>query len=279
MPKEIPLRIPEPITGVDGWIILAIDPSLSRSGYAVMKVLRGENGTVAAWLAAGSTKPDAVTNGLHPDRTIWIRTKVQSLYIKSVLEREVFKLQAEGIDTQKMGLIFALEAPPPRNDYLASIHRAVHTALFDGTFVATNFQQTRVLYINAATLRSLMHLTQKGSRNKGENIAKAYEFINKQEYPELDTDSCDAVLVAMTARYAASIAMGFSNEVPQNFLNSFCNATQEMKSEGTSRQRLVTKGIFHRNEYWYMYARQGYNVCVKDATIPKKTLSRVEFFI
>lgn len=279
MPKEIPLQIPEPITEVKEWVILGLDPSLSRTGYSMMCVTPGQvSGSVATWVGAGSIKPDPVENGMSPQTTIWIRCKLIALYLRKIFENQIATWQAAGIDTKKLGLILALECPPPQNDYLASIHRAIHMVLFESSFLPDNFGQIRILYVNASTLRSLMKLTMRGPKNKAENIARAYDFISKTEYPELDPDSCDAVLIAMVARYAASVVMGKPGEVPQNFLNSLCNATQEIKGKG-ARQRTVTKGIFHRNEYWYMYARQSYDVAVKDATIPKKTLSRVEFVI
>jgi len=279
MPKEIPLLIPPPIQEIKEWVILGLDPSLSRTGYSLMRVQPAEeNGSTATWVGAGSIKPDAVENGLSPQATIWIRCKLIALYLRKIFETQITEWQGEGIDTKKVGLIVALEAPPPQNDYLASIHRAIHMVLFQNSYLGDNFGQIRILYVNASTLRSLMKLTQRGPKNKSENIARAYDFISKETYPELDPDSCDAVLVAMVARYAASVVMGFPNEAPQNFLNSLCNATKETKGSGV-RTRVVTKGIFHRNEYWYKYERQAYLVAVKDATIPKKTLSRVEFVI
>jgi hypothetical protein len=279
MPKEIPLQIPGPIQEIKEWVILGLDPSLSRTGYSLMRVQPAEvKGTTASWVGAGSIKPDPIESGLSPQATIWIRCKLIALYLRKIFETQITKWQDEGVDTKKVGLIIALEAPPPQNDYLASIHRAIHMVLFQNSFLSDNFGQIRILYINASTLRSLMKLTQRGPKNKAENIARAYDFISKETYPELDPDSCDAVLVAMVARHVTSVVMGFPDEVPQNFLNSLCNATQETKGKGV-RTRIVTKGIFHRNEYWYMYQRQSYDVAVKDATIPKKTLSRVEFVV
>lgn len=278
--KEVPLQIPEPIQDIKEWVILGLDPSLSRTGYSLMRVVPSEdvgNSSAAAWVAAGSIKPDPI-EGMNAQTSIWIRCKLIALYLRKIFETQIAKWQAEGIDTKKVGLIVSLEAPPPQNDYLASIHRAIHMVLFESSFLTDNFGQIRILYVNASTLRSMMKLTMRGPKNKAENIVRAYDFIGKADYPELDSDSCDAVLVTMVARQVASVVMGHPNEVPQNFLNSLCNATKETKGKGV-RTRVVTKGIFHRNEYWYKYERQSYLVAVKDATIPKKTLSRVEFVI
>lgn len=279
--KEVPLEIPAPIQEIKEWVILGLDPSLSRTGYSIMRVGPSEEcsgSSTATWVGAGSIKPDPIENGLNAAATIWVRCKLIALYLRKIFENQIAKWQSEGVDTKKIGLIISLESAPPQNDYLASIHRLLHTVLFEGSSLSDNFGQIRILYINASTLRSLMHLTMRGPKNKAENIARAYDFIDRGQYPELDTDSCDAVLVTMVARYAASVVMGHPQEVPQNFMNSLCNATKETKGKGV-RTRIVTKGIFHRNEYWYMYNRQSYSVAVKDATIPKKTLSRVEFVI
>ena len=75
------------------------------------------------------------------------------------------------------------------------------------------------LLVNASTLRNMMHLTQRGVKNKKENIARAYDFLKKDEFPEVDSDACDAVLLAMVGRYVCSIFTGFPNEVPGVFLD------------------------------------------------------------
>ena len=176
------------------------------------------------------------------------------------------------------GLIISMEYPTPRNDYLVALNRIIHLVFFEDGFLAERFREVRVMTTNASTLRSLMRLTKKGSQNKGENILRAYEFIDKAEFPELDSDACDAVLLAMMARYTSAVLLGAPGEVPDNFLNSLCSATQEVKGAGKNAHT-VTKGLLHRTEYWYKYERKPYVVCVKDASNPKKGLNRINFSI
>jgi hypothetical protein len=156
-----------------------------------------------------------------------------------------------------------MEYPTPMNDFLVALNRIIHLIFFE-TNLWQRFGTVRVLTTNAATLRSLMNLTKTGSKNKGENIARAYEFIDKTAYPKLDTDACDAVLLSMMARHTASILMGFPDEVPEKYLVSLCNAAQEVKGKGT-RSKIITKGLLHRREYFYDYVKKNYVLLVRDA--------------
>jgi hypothetical protein len=233
-------------------------------------------GTQATWLKIGSTKPDAIEVPMHPRNTIWLRAKLMALCL-----REAMKQTAANLDYhahQGRGLIISMEYPTPMNDYLVALNRIIHLTFFEDFELAEYFSTIRILYTNAASLRSIMKLTKKGAKNKLENIQKAYEFVDRAKYPELDTDSCDAVLLAMMGRNVASIMLGCHGEVPENFLTPLCNATQEMKGNGRNAH-IVTKGILHRNEYWYVYERRQYEVCVKDASNPRKSLSRITFSI
>jgi len=280
--KEVPLIIPPKVEEIDRWVILGLDPSMSRTGYAMLDVFPSTDtsaATVAKWILAGSVKSDTIENGMHPRNTIWLRAKLMAIYLRSLTEALVGSYSPDIL--KRTGLIISMEFPTPMNDYLVALNRIIHLVFFEnGT--ATNslvqFGQVRIMYTNAATLRSLMGLTSRGAKNKAENITRAYDFIGKADYPELDTDSCDAVLLSMMARHAASIVMGCSSEVPQNFLNSLCNSTQEIKGKGRNAH-VVTKGLLHRNEYWYMYKRQGYDACIKNAAVPKKSLSREKFYL
>jgi len=123
-----------------------------------------------------------------------------------------------------------------------------------------------------------MHLTQRGPKNKGENILRAFDFIDKAKFPELDSDACDAVLMAMVGRHVCSILLGYPEEVPINFLTALCNATQETKGKGRST-RIITKGILHRKEYWTEQIIRPRVLCVKDAQNPKKTLERISILV
>ena len=294
--EPTPLQIPEQNPRVKRWIILGLDPSMTRTGFAMLDV-RPElaytpeevPGTQAIWLAAGSIKPEKIEDsGLHSRNTLWIRGKAMALYLREMIKSvapdprdskgDFHVCNTSECCKTDVGLIISMEYPTPMNDYLVALNRIIHLIFFEDGELAEKFAEIRVLTTNASTLRSLMRLTKKGSQNKGENILRAYEFIDKAQFPELDSDACDAVLLAMMARHTASILLGNASEIPTNFLNSLCNATQEVKGAGRN-QHVVTKGLLHRNEYWYKYERKGYTVCVKDASNPKKALSRINFSI
>src|SRR5271157_1416504 len=290
--EPTPLLVPLPNSNIKRWIVLGLDPSMSRTGFALLDVrpalaFTPEEGphTDAIWLAAGSVKPEKIDDaGLHPRNTIWIRGKAMATYLREMVKSVAPPPKERGDFDQtpaaksEVGLIISMEYPTPMNDYLVALNRIIHLIFFEDGVLANLFAEIRVLTTNASTLRSLMRLTKKGSQNKGENILRAYEFIDKARFPELDSDACDAVLLAMMARHTASILLGNASEIPTNFLNSLCNATQEVKGAGRN-QHVVTKGLLHRNEYWYKYERKGYTVCVKDASNPKKALSRINFSI
>jgi hypothetical protein len=125
-------------------------------------------------------------------------------------------------------------------------------------------------------MRSLMNLTMRGSQNKKENIQRAYEHISQTRWPSLDTDSCDAVLHAVIAKHAASIMLGLPDSVPERYKNVLCNSNKEVKGKGT-RVRIITKGLLHREEYWYPYNREEYTLLIKDAANPKPGLQRENF--
>ena len=295
--EPTPLSVPQPNDSIKRWIVLGLDPSMSRTGFALLDVRPAlantpEEGpyTNAIWLAAGSVKPEKVDDaGLHPRNTIWIRGKAMATYlremVKSVAPPPKERGDMEGYGDfdaapakSDVGLIISMEYPTPMNDYLVALNRIIHLIFFEDGELASLFGEVRILTTNASTLRSLMSLTKKGNQNKGENILKAYEFIDKTRFPQLDSDACDAVLLAMMARHAASIMMGVSPEVPERFLTSLCSAVQEVKGKGRNAHT-ITKGLLHRIEYWYRYQRMTVAVAVKDASNPKKSLSRVNFSI
>jgi hypothetical protein len=282
--EPTPLSVPQPNTNVKRWIILGLDPSMSRTGFAVLDVRPAlahapEEGPYsdASWLAAGSVKPDKIDDPeIDARATVWIRAKAIATYIREMI-KSVAPPRGD-FDKSDVGLIIAMEYPTPQNDYLWSVNRIINLIMFEDGAVAAAFGEVRILLVNASTLRSLMGLTQKGNTNKTENITKAYEFIDKKRFPELDPESCDGVLMAMMGRHAASVMLGTSAEVPERFLTSLCRSDQRVKGKGRNAHA-ITNGILHRTEYWYRYGRRSYAVAVKDATNPKKNLSRVNFSI
>jgi hypothetical protein len=181
-----------------------------------------------------------------------------------------------GLGTEKIGLIISMEFPTPMDDYLVALNRIIHLVFFE-TDMWRKFATVRILMTNAATLRSLMGLYKKGN-NKGENIARAYDFIDKVGYPQLDSDACDAVLLSMVGRHVASILLGFPDTVPDNFKVSLCNAEKGTKGAGRN-MKVITKGILHRPEYWYEYRKKDFTLCIRDASSTKKGLIREQYFI
>ena len=295
-PKEpIPLRIPEQNTNIDRWIIVGLDPSLTRTGFAMLDVrpaiaFTPEEGPHSnmMWLAAGSIKPEmGEEHDLHTRNTIWLRGKAIAKYLREMIKtvappREPGDNPHGDFDPapkkSRVGLIISMEFPTPRNDYLVALNRIIHLVFFENKDLTSLFGEVRFLITNASTLRSLMGLTKQGSGNKVENILKAYEFIDKTKYPQLDSDACDAVLLSIMARHAASVMLGMSEEVPERVLTSLCSIKEEVKGSGRN-QHTVLKGMFHRNEYWYCFNHMLVTICVKDASNPKKNLSRVNFSI
>jgi len=268
---------------------------MSRTGFAFMDVrpplahTPEENYTDAKWIAAGSIKPTPIEDpDMDARSTVWIRAKAIAItvreYVKHVVpdtyedKGDLHSCKTPDCCRPDVGLIICMEYPTPQNDYLWSVNRIINLIMFEDGDVAKRFAEVRILLVNASTNRSIMGLTQRGNKNKGENILKAYEFIDRARFPELDPESCDGVLMAVWGRHAASIMLGTANEIPDTFKLTLCNGTQEGRGKG-KRARTITKGILHRNEYWYRYERKGYEVRVKDATNPTKSLSRINFTI
>jgi len=271
--KPIELCVPDPNPNIDNWLVLGLDPSVSRTGFAIMGVFTDPVGgnLQTHWLSIGSVKPDKIEDYRHTRTTLWARSKAIALFIREFLK--LIKVN------KRTGLIISMEYPTPQNDFLVGLNRILHVILFEDGTLAESFGEIHILTPNASTLRSLMGLKQRGATNKKENIEKAYTFVDRATYPQLDSDSCDAVLMAMVGSYAAKILMGRPNEIPNNFLVRLCNATVTSKVSKLGRIKEKIEGILLRSEYWYAYGRQSYGVGVKDATNPKKTLIRKYFTI
>lgn len=296
--QSISLNIPTKMTDIDSWLVVGLDPSLSSTGYALMKVTPGPGRAMvqtcsdASWLAAGSIRPETAAD------PIWVRSKMIGMYIREMVSKAYDQYVYKGIvDNQKfgegiiapytagpndqavaykekMGLILSLEYPTPMDDYLVALNRIMHLTIFE-TDMWQKFATVRLLQTNAATLRSLMGLYKKGN-NKAENIARAYDFINKDAYPMLDSDACDAVLLAMMGRHVASILLGFPDTIPENFLTSLCNSEVGTKGKGHNMKQII-KGILHRPEYFYEYTRKRFALKIRDAASTEKRLAREEF--
>ena len=246
------------------WVVMGFDLSLSRSGWAVASVKVSEGVTTSEFLGAGSVKPDDAS------LPVWLRGRmIGKGLLQATLLPKVRELMNDGAS-----VLLSFEAFTPRNDYLSSVRRLV-----DSVFLASDSPLIKsplyFLSINASTLRSIMGLVQRGAGNKKENINKSLEFIDKRRFPEIDSDACDAVLLAMCGRYTVSVVSGFPEEVPTKALTSLCDGKQEVKGKGRN-SRIITKGVLHRGEYWGKYTHQtSHTLCLKDACSPKKSLERI----
>jgi hypothetical protein len=271
---EIPLKIPEK-HDVDSWVVFGLDPSLSRTGHALLFVEGLKDWSVAKWEDVGSAKPEETKD------PVWLRSKLIAMYLRSLLcdlvEREAHNWKG------KVGLIISMEQPTPFDDFLAKINAMLHAVLLEEirNFPATatgkmpfEFAEVHVLHTNASTLRSLMGLTKRGNKNKVENQVKAHEYLDDPKaFPQLDTDACDAVLLAVMGRFAASILLGLEKEVPQRFKQCLTSSEVVVKGKGRN-QRTEIKGLLHNKRYWYMYAPKPYSIMLKDARSPKLRLTR-----
>lgn len=274
-PKEIELLIPDPIPDVDRWIILGLDPSISRTGYAIMLVERKEDKSGASWIKVGSLKPD--TDASTPT---WIRAKSVALTVTSILADTMEQLVVDDEWIKRTGLIISMEAPTPQNDFLNTISIVLRIFLLDIEGVMGKYLRAMRCFVqltNAATMRSLMGLVQKGAGNKKENITRALLFLG-EGYANLDTDACDGVLMAMMARYSASILLGFPYTISERFLQALCDGTQVEAKKG-GRAIIRTKGLLHRPEYWMAHQHSEYTVKLRDARDKKARLDQVKFTI
>src|ERR1700722_3378278 len=96
--KPITLTIPPRVEGIDDWVIFGLDPSLSRTGYAVMHITQGEDRSVAKWLEVGSLKPEDASD------PVWVRSKAVALALEQRL-RAVLLQHFEKVDLSRTGLI------------------------------------------------------------------------------------------------------------------------------------------------------------------------------
>lgn len=241
------------------WVVVGLDLSLSRTGIAILDVQDGE----ATWGTVGSYQPSKSS-----DET-WARACAIGSLIRTELEENVRGLEPEG-----WGLIVCMEMPDPNNSYLMALNGIVQAIIWSSG--ATVTMQERVptyrLLINASTLRACLRLNVKGmAADKDLNIALAYEFIDRKSYPNLDSDSCDAVLLAMMGRHAVMALNGHEAMVPPGPLHLLCKQDMkvkltEHKTRGIIRKEQAT-GLFHNPATW---TQVGAPVEVKVALVDAK---------
>ena len=247
---------------IQNWVVVGIDPSLTRTGLALM------NNTYEAdpeWLAIKSLKPDKTKT------PSWIRSMIMSDFIADSILGQV---SGDG----NQGLIIVLEAPTMGNDYLNTINKVIHAKVMPSVF--GQFENVCIMHVNAMTMRSCLGLTATGN-NKHENIRKSHEYANPVIYPGIDSDACDAVLLAQFGRCASDIFMGKEvSTLPERVTLALCDFTDVAKGKGRNA-RVEKKGIMHNPVYWFDYHLPTvYSVSIKDARIPpKKRLEKFEISI
>jgi hypothetical protein len=248
------VKIPTP-RDMNEWVIVGIDPSLSRTGLAVMtNTVDGPK-----WELIKSLKP---ADSSYP---VWVRSVMMADFITTSILAHA--------DSEK-GLIISLEAPTPGNDWLNIVNKIIQSKVLPS--VTHAFKEVCVMHINAMTLRSCLGLVEKGN-NKHENIRKAHEYANAIEYPGIDSDACDAVLLGQFGRHASDLFLGQDiKTMPEKVMLALCDFSDVVKGKGRN-QKIIKKGILYNPNYWFKYETKTYSISIKDARIPpKKRLEKLE---
>ena len=251
-----------PNIGIKNWTVFGVDLSLSRTGHARLDIRDG----VASWVSAGSIKPKDAS------KETWARGRAIALTLHSMfqdLQDEIRANQTQG----PYGVIVSMEFPDPENSYLMALNGIVQGQLW-GVERPWNVQVFR-LSVNASTLRSVLRLGTKGKgTDKAENLAMAYEYADREVFPRLDTDSCDAVLLAMLGLHTAMALSGHEDRVPAKPLTR--TFTTEMKRKEFKRNGVVTRveltpvGLVHNPATWtVMPQSQTVDMAIYDASKPK----------
>ena len=251
------VKVPVP-RDVNEWVIVGIDPSLSRTGLALMtNTTEGPD-----WKLIKSLKP---AESSYP---VWVRSVMMADFISSAILAHS--------DADK-GLIIVLEAPTPKNDWLNIVNKIIQSKVLPS--VTGEFKSVCVMHVNAMTLRSCLGLTATGN-NKHENIQKSHEYASAAEFPGIDSDACDAVLLSQFGRHASDLFLGQDiKTMPEKVMLALCDYTDVVKGKGKN-QKIVKKGILHNPNYWFHYESKCYSISIKDARIPpKKRLEKLEVSI
>ena len=239
-----------PRLSITNWTILGVDLSLSRTGFAVLHIENGE----ARWAEVGSVAP------ADSEDATWARGVAIGMQIRNQALAAVDKAAAWNVThpDAPWGVVVAMEFPDPTNSYLMALNGIVQAVLWSSS--DTSLQEIAPVYrlaINAATLRSCLHLNIKGaSADKNINLVKAYTYIDKATYPSLDTDACDAVLLAMMARWAAMVFSGQEAMVPPAPLAALCTSEQRVKVRASRKKgeppiRIETpRALLHNPATW-----------------------------
>lgn len=234
---------------IDSWDIIGIDASLSRTGYARLN-------SDGDWLDIGSFAPE------DSKLPVWVRSAAIANLLKQLFAPQNLILPFP----DRTGLLLVLEAPTINNDFLQAIHRVMNIVFWSDKQAPYLYDSIKVLLINASTLRSKYGLTKTGN-NKDENKAKAYELVNPKEWPGIDSDSCDGVLLAHVGLHCAKILMGRSEQADPKWVEALTDTNVKVKGKGRN-QKIVKVGLMYNPMYWWSYQKYDVKLSFKDARVP-----------
>lgn len=244
--KQSRAKVPElsfPRLPFPNWTILGLDLSLTRTGFATLHC----EGGVARWGAIGSLTPRDQKGA--PKQESWLRAAALGIAIRA----RVTQLMR----TYHAPLILAIEFPDPNNSYLMGLNQVIQTILWTTDDQGGVGGPDGVVYrlaINASTLRATLYL--KGVSDKASNLELAYAYVPKENYPTLDSDSCDAALLAMMGRYAVQILQGEEDLVPLKPRCTLCDIAvkQKFRTDKVTGEKVVSKetpkGLLHNPLTW-----------------------------
>lgn len=244
--QEAELNIPQ--LPYKNWVIIGIDLSLSRTGYAVLRL----EGGVAHWGQVGSIKPKDTS-----DET-WARGTAIATVLRQRIEALAVEVSHHNEDhpDDLTGIILAVEFPDPENSYLMALNGIVQAVLWSSGELGA-IQQDVPLYrlsINAMTLRATLRLNTTVQGDKDVNLAMAYEYIDRKTYPNLDSDSCDAVLLAMMGRHAGMVLSGHRDLVPNKPLVTLCSTEMKVKvlkrKDKEPTRKETPRALLHNPATW-----------------------------
>ena len=188
------------------------------------------------------------------DKSTWARGLALAIQIRATIERH---LHAH----PDWGHIVVFETPDPNNSYLMALNGIVQSVLWCSSDGVTLQERAAVwrMNINAMTLRATLRLNVKVQGDKAINMALAQTFLEEGQYPGLNEDSGDAVLLAMMGRHAAMALNGLEAQVPPAPLQLLCSAGVKVKKrkakvKGSDETAIILKekaaGLLHDPELW-----------------------------
>ena len=230
-------------TKIQNWVLLGLDLSLSRTGYATLFI----EGPKATWGRVGSYSMSEDNKG----EETWARAQAYAMGIGSELLNIWEKCRATG---KAWGLGIIMEYPDPDNSYLMGLNQVIQTSLWNaGIPCYADFLELRRMFVNASTLRSVMGIL--SGTGKAENQRIAQTFLPEGVYARLDQDACDAVLLCMYARWGIQMLHGNFEGVPLKAQASLAKDDIKVKvkhrKDGSELSRKETpSGVLYDPALW-----------------------------